>query len=341
MDRIDATLVGADGGWAAQVAHAAPADQATIVLVAGANDAFALGLTVALCSALRHLDATRSAEVFVLDGGLSPASRDRCRRCLARTRPDAAVTFCSTDSDRFDGFNDHGYTPAAYLRLLIPELVPDRHRRALYLDSDVVVEGDVARLWALPDEGKAFRAALDDGIRGTSFVRDHLGFGGLAADAPYFNSGVMLIDLRRWKAARISERTLQVLAEHSDRCVHADQDALNIAAAGNWSVLSSAWNRQFSGMNAWPQTDGAPNAPIGIIHFVDGKPWQPGTACLLQRNFNAALRDSGWLSTGAYLGFLARRKARAARSAGSDWLRRRPALARVWDAIQGRRTACG
>lgn len=330
MDRHDARPADADGG--------APEAQATIVLVAGANDRFALGLTVALCSALRRLDPARPAHVFILDGGLSPASRDRCRLCLQRARPDAAITFSENDPGRFLGLNHHGYSRAAYLRLLIPEVVPDAYPRALYLDSDVVVEGDVAQLWALPDQGTAFWAALDDGIRGTSFVRDHLGFGGLAANAPYFNSGVMLIDLRRWKAARISERTLMFLAEHSDRCVHADQDALNIVAAGNWSVLPSAWNRQFSGMNAWPQADGAPGDPIGVIHFVDGKPWQPGTACLLQRNFNLALRDSGWLSTGAYLGFLARRKARAARFGGSDWLRRRPALARVWDAIRGRRT---
>ena len=48
------------------------ASDQTVVIVAGADDKFALGLTVALFSAVRCLDPLRDAHVFVLDGGLQP-----------------------------------------------------------------------------------------------------------------------------------------------------------------------------------------------------------------------------------------------------------------------------
>jgi hypothetical protein len=45
-------------------------DDETIVIVAGADDRFAIGLTVAPSSALRHLDQSRRTQLYILDGGL-------------------------------------------------------------------------------------------------------------------------------------------------------------------------------------------------------------------------------------------------------------------------------
>jgi lipopolysaccharide biosynthesis glycosyltransferase len=61
----------------------------------------------------------------------------------------------------------------------------------------------------------------------------------------------MLIDLPRWKAARLSEQAQAVLDEHSDRCINVDQDALNIVGVGNWSVLPPRWNFQVAGSRSW------------------------------------------------------------------------------------------
>ena len=333
MDRIDATPF--DEAKAQAILPSPAIDEDTVVLVAGANDNFAIGLTVALCSALRRLDPRRPAHVFVLDGGFTPRSRDRCERCLRNARPDAAITFFDNDPARFAGLKDHGYTAAAYLRLLIPEVVPASYRWAIYLDSDVVVDGDLAELWTLRDENKAFWAALDAGAIGTSFVADALGFWNVSADTPYFNSGVMFIDLPRWRAARISERALQVLNDHSDKCLNADQDALNVVALDNWSVLPAAWNCQFSGMQTCSFDKGVPDGLPGITHFLGEKPWTPGTMCYRHDRFNAALRESGWYSRSEFLKFAARRSVRSTRFRIGSWARRRPAFARVLKAVRG------
>jgi lipopolysaccharide biosynthesis glycosyltransferase len=272
-------------------------DEETIVLVAGADDRFALGLTVALSSALKHLDSSRRAHVFVLDGGISPAGLERCRGCLLAVRPDVEITVVENDPERFAAFNFHLYSRAAYLRLLIPEVVPARYARALYLDSDLVVQGDIAELWALPDEGKPFWAAFDEGVRGTDYVKETLFFADVPAGTPYFNSGVLLIDLPRWREQRISETAVAVLAEHSGHCINVDQDALNVVAIDKWSVLPPAWNTQVVGREAWRHPSG--QSPR-IIHFINHKPWLRNVDCLYQREFNVALRASGWFSPVAY-----------------------------------------
>lgn len=299
-------------------------DGETIVIVAGANDRFAIGLTVALSSALRHLDPARRAHLFVIDGGLTEESRTRCRAALARARADAEVTFVDGDMGRFSGYQNHGYTRAAYLRLLIPELVPDRYRRVLYLDSDVVVGDDIGRLWDLPDDGKAFRAALDEGVRAGNYTPT-FDFTDFPRGTPYFNSGVLLIDLPRWKAAQLSEAAQDVLAKHSAQCLTADQDALNVVARGHWSVLPPSWNTQVSGMRLWSPAPKDPDAPVGVTHFLDGKPWQRETQSLRQQTFDAALLESGWFAPAAYRRYRAGKQLTAL----GLWLQRKAAMRRV------------
>ena len=236
--------------------------------------------------------------------------------------PDAEVTFVDNDPTRFADYEAHWYSRAAYLRLLIPEVVPDRYRRVLYLDSDLVVGDDIAKLWALPDEGRAFWAALDEGVRGTDYVAETLGFSDIPADAPYFNSGVMLIDLPRWKAARVSERAQEVLERYSDRCINVDQDALNVVGVGQWSVLPPTWNFQVVGAKAWSPAPDDPDLPIGITHFINEKPWRPETRCLRQGSFDEALRASGWFTEPEFWRYRLRTRAREA----EHWLRTAPTL---------------
>lgn len=306
-----------------------PIDGETIVLVAGADDRFALGLTVALSSALTHLEPARRAHVFVLDGGISASGIERCRRSLLRIRPDVEITVIENDPERFADFNFHWYSRAAFLRLMIPEIVPARYRRALYLDSDLIVRGDVADLWALPDEGKPFWAAFDEGVRGTDYVIETLSFADVPAGTPYFNSGVMLIDLPRWREERISEDAVAVLAEHSGHCINVDQDALNVVAIDRWSALPPVWNTQVVGNEHWTPLSGREPR---IIHFINHKPWMRDAECLYQREFDAALRASGWFSLGGYAAHVGERHTRRFLSNGRERIRRTSALQPILEA---------
>lgn len=60
--------------------------------------------------------------------------------------------------------------------------------RALYLDSDVLVRGDLKQLWNIDLQGKAVGAVTDIGF---PMGHDH------STKAPYFNAGVLLIDLAK------------------------------------------------------------------------------------------------------------------------------------------------
>ena len=123
-----------------------------VTIVTGANDAFAMPMGVTLYSALVNLDPDRSASVFILDGGISGANRQNLYATLRRARPAVDITWLTPDLSGLDGIpvlvsNAHTST---YLKLLIAELLPARCERAIYLDSDLVVESDLGTLWDRP-----------------------------------------------------------------------------------------------------------------------------------------------------------------------------------------------
>jgi lipopolysaccharide biosynthesis glycosyltransferase len=169
----------------------------------------------------------------------------------------------------------HGiYRNGIYLRLRLPHLVPRDVDRLLYLDCDILVHRDLGSLWEV-QLGDALLAAVRDGINRT--MGDWGGVPGMAAgirrDAPYFNSGVLLMNLPVWRCSRATERCVEYLREHHDRLRFPDQDALNLVGYDAWLELESSWNDTVR----WWQTraDDATDEQVHVTHFVGPrKPWQ-------------------------------------------------------------------
>lgn len=156
-----------------------------------------------------------------------------------------------------------------YLRLLLPQMLPGTVQRVLYLDIDVFVNADLSPLWQIPLDGSPLAAVRD---RYTSTMDTSGGIPGapegIDGSAPYFNSGVLLINTPIWRQMGITERCLTYLEDNRSSLRLPDQDALNLAAYGRWVELDSDWNDQAG----WWKPRIA--EPARILHFLGRtKPW--------------------------------------------------------------------
>lgn len=239
-----------------------------IHLVVAADAKFFPGLAVTVASALATLPMGRTLNVHVLDGGLSPAMADALRRLAARIHPAAAVEFHPVDEARFDGFHSGiANSRMYYARLLVGSLIAAD--RALYLDVDVVVLDGLDDLWDREMGGNILLAAAD---RKIARLCDDCPWPLSDAEAggPYFNTGVLLMDLARWREERIGERAMQLAGEAGGKCRWHDQTALNYLLRGRIGGLPDEWN--------WQREDLPEDPAIRAIHFTTGKkPWRyPG-----------------------------------------------------------------
>lgn len=172
---------------------------------------------------------------------------------------------------------------AALMRLNLPHLLPDVDR-VLYLDGDMLVQGDLTELYSAP---------LDDNL--LAGVRDSFYF---AAKPPtllehfppmsYINSGVLVMDLAKMRQENTTQRFLAVAPEVTKFWLCPDQDIINYACVGRIKYLHPKYNwitvlREALGQekrraryNKVHQVDYKSSREIEseavIFHFLGGRP---------------------------------------------------------------------
>jgi lipopolysaccharide biosynthesis glycosyltransferase len=249
-------------------------------------------LAVAAHSALHYLDHTIPVDVHIVDGGIHPQNRGRIESCLRAAHPRAHVHWRSPDFAEFSGVNVRHYSLASMSRLLMPSLFPESVERVLYLDSDIVVESDIASMWSIPLGQQAVWAVqdADDDEFEKNISRKFP-----ELDAPpgarYFNSGVLLVNLPRWREQCVTERVIRFLKEHSERLSYPDQDALNAVLLGEWGRLPPRWNKQIIRIG---QPESASMDDPGILHYSTFKPWKQDYTWKAKLPFHKAFLRSRW-----------------------------------------------
>jgi lipopolysaccharide biosynthesis glycosyltransferase len=259
-----------------------------MLIVSAANEAYAMPLATALRSITEANRASWPLEFWVLHDGIDEALQKKVLSSLPEKS--ALIVWVPVEMKLFAGFSagtTNYISKITYARLLIPEIFPPTVAKVLYLDADLLLFEDLGSLWQT-DLGGAVVGAVADFSLHTRFLAQ--GFdpqvgrahhGGLPPVRDYFNAGVLLIDLERWREREISKRAFAYLKEHP-RSPHMDQDALNFAADTQWLALDPRWNLQ----NHYAKV--RKDDQRGILHFVTGaKPWLASS-----RSANAALYDS-------------------------------------------------
>jgi lipopolysaccharide biosynthesis glycosyltransferase len=171
------------------------------------------------------------------------------------------------------------FTTASYYRLFLGELLPTDVHRAIHLDSDVLVAGSLSELWNMEVAPHIIAAVPDCVVDNEVDVRSALG---LSEEMRYFNAGVMLIDLDRWREERIGQRALEVVQQSSGSLKYLEQCALNALVRGRYKVLPEKWN--FQSDHVARDQDGRVSddalmalGEARIVHFTGRmKPWVDG-----------------------------------------------------------------
>jgi lipopolysaccharide biosynthesis glycosyltransferase len=129
-------------------------------------------------------------------------------------------------------------TFAMYLRLFMTEYLDSSLDKILYLDSDIVICSDIQELWSFP-LGNAYVGAAREPYDRRQ--REPLGF---SPTDFYVNSGVMLVNLKRWRSDKVLSCLLD-FAERNQAIIRSpDQDIINSVFRGRICDIGYQWNWQ-------------------------------------------------------------------------------------------------
>lgn len=154
-----------------------------------------------LCAALKSLlenNKDLSFKIYIINSGISPKIYSNI---LTVARPYNCQLENIVISDDF--FKElvltHHYSKEIYYRLLIPELIDEK--KVLYLDADIIINGSIKELYNQNIEDYYVCAVEDPYFDRYSELNIDKKF-------RYFNSGVMLINVTKWKNTGLQKKVI-------------------------------------------------------------------------------------------------------------------------------------
>lgn len=315
------------------------------VIVFSADNRYAMPLAVAMLSMSMSLRKYAKVQVIVIDGGISRRNKTRIRASVPVDK--VHIQWVTIPKGLLINAPVFGHVSrSAYYRLALAELLPAEVDKTIYLDVDIVVLGDIGELWDT-DMGDCVLLAAQEA---NSKISDPAGLSmykelNLNGDTPYFNSGVLVINLKMWRERNYTAKAENFLRTYQKQIQYWDQDVLNAISAGEWGGLSVIWNYRLD--QTWP---GDPQAlctidlarshlEARIVHFASAiKPWQYGAlhpATQLYFSLIDETRWRGWRPRPALFIWGTMRRRVFNKHWYGKWLRKIPLFAQFWKLMLG------
>gem|GEM_PF-6106143 len=173
-----------------------------------------------------------------------------------------------SDSPYIDLFKGYFSRPV-YWRLLVPHIVNNKTDKVLYMDADTLVRDDIEDVFNFDLKDNIVGACIDYLDKIHKAVNNYVELN-LEKNSPYFNAGVLLIDVKKYLDNNIAERVFDIVYKNKDHLLaqgkwrQDDQYGLNVALYNNWLKLPIHYNYG-------SELDF--NDDAKIVHFIgNGKP---------------------------------------------------------------------
>ena len=281
-------------------------DSESLVVACAADDKYSMQLAVTMRSVIANLKSYQNLKLFMIDGGIKRSNKQKIHKSLQSKEIDVEVFWLEPSDTVLKNVKVRGHiTMATYYRLFVAEMLPTQYKKAIYLDTDLVVNGDIGRLWDIDMEDSHLLAVQDIVIPHVSSPKGLPNYEelGIPAESKYFNAGVLVINLEKWRIDKIGKKAIEYVEQNIETIRWWDQDGLNATLAGKWRELDPRWN-QMSGIHeysSWKDSQFPQDIYEELIHnpyviHFNGcfKPWLPNCEHPSQTLFFQYLDLTAW-----------------------------------------------
>lgn len=234
------------------------------------DDAYAPCLAVALNSMIKNSSRTRQYKAIILHQGLNDTNTKK----LKSLETDNFRIEITPMQNNFEALDDRMsnrlrcdyFTLTIYFRLFIPAMFP-QYDKGIYIDSDVVVNDDIANLYDINIEDNFIGACNDLSIADIEplvyYTENAVG----VKKHEYINSGVLLMNLKKMRECDFEGHFLDLLNTYHFDSIAPDQDYINAICNGKIHYLNETWDTM-------PNDARREHSSPSLIHYnLFSKPW--------------------------------------------------------------------
>ena len=223
------------------------ADKPIIPVIFAADNNYVPMLTTAISSMLENASKDYFYDVVVIEDGISGENK-RIMQDFLHTYANATLRFFGAGA-LIGGYelttsNEH-ISKETYYRFLIQDILP-YYSKVLYLDSDLIIEGDVAELYSTELGSNLLAAAHDVDYMGNLNMPDGQRMEYtkevLEMDDPYsyFQAGVLVFNTAEMRKLHTVGEWMEIAS--NPNYIYNDQDILNANCEGRVTYLDYSWN---------------------------------------------------------------------------------------------------
>ena len=230
------------------------------------NDNYVEQLIVVLWSIMKNLTTGRDVNVWIVSSDMSDASKNYLRK-LRLGFKNLHLNFLDIDAKELAQLpRTIDYISAeTYYRYLLPNLLPNVDK-ILYMDADIVVNGDISPLYDT-DLANCYIAGAGDSYIAAINHKPQIG---LDNSELYVNAGVLLMNLKQMRTDNIPQKLIDTTKNMASKVKYQDQDIINIVCRGKILEFDSIYN--YTSHNILKEKSKYKHAVV--IHYTGkNKPW--------------------------------------------------------------------
>jgi lipopolysaccharide biosynthesis glycosyltransferase len=242
-------------------------DKPIIPIFFACDDNFVKFTIVSLHSIMKNASKDFEYHVYVLHTGITQAMMKKMydmENDIFEISFHDCTHYLKSISDKLP-IRDY-YSKTTYYRLFIAEMFPE-YEKAIYIDSDTVVQGDISELYNT-DIGESYLGACHEqamvqvDVYGT-YVEEVIGI----SRHNFFNAGVLLINCEQFRRHAVLDKFIEHLHVYNF-VVTQDEDYLNLICKDHVYWLDQRWNTEIFGEIPYPIEEAC------VLHYImTSKPW--------------------------------------------------------------------
>lgn len=259
-----------------------------IPIVLSSSESFMPHCAAAMASILYNISDNYTVNFYILSYDITEISKKFLSKLTSiRKCTIDYPTFAEEMLDIFDGIKLPSHvSKMTYARILIPDILPHVDK-AIFVDSDMIVRGDISQLYE-KNMGNNVFAAVED------FNWVNISNRLWGTKQYYYNAGLLLINCSKLREIDYLNIIKRQVAINRDKYQICDQDLINDAFRGKIYRLSVTWNfyhgvfsKRFrcytpDDMEEFKRIETNPN----VVHYVGPeKPWLPSVRHAYEKDY--------------------------------------------------------
>lgn len=269
------------------------------------NDKFVPQVSAGITSLCENNKSAKNIDFYLISQGICAENKKKLKKMVKEKYHRKIFYIEINDLSKYFEFefDTNGWNPIVLARLLMEKLLPKTLDKIIYLDGDTIVRGNIEKLWNTKMGDKAIAASIEPTI--DKKRKNALGL----KNMPYYNAGVLLVDLKNWRKGNIEEKILKFYKKNNGKLFANDQDAINGALKGNIITLSPTYNFynifyqysykflnklcdfEYIDKNTYIDAFNDPK----IVHYLgEERPWRDGNTHKYRNDYRKYLNMTYW-----------------------------------------------